>query len=117
MRVILHGCHALLAIIIITQHCLCLGHDKGVEPGRIDHDHVCARYKERHFLPQNQSEGRVPPLLWSFPGSGNTWVRLVLEHASSILTGSIYHEMEMVKLLPGEMTCNASSLVIKAHPR
>ena len=34
----------------------------------------------------------VPPVLWSFPGSGNTWLRALLEATTGLSTGSVYHD-------------------------
>ena len=65
--------------------------------------------------------GCVPPLLWSFPGSGNTWVRLLVDSASGLQSGSLYRDAELSKVLPGEMASTASHdqcarvSVIKAH--
>ena len=40
--------------------------------------------------------------LASFPGSGNTWLRYLLQQATGILTGSVYDDMElMYSLFPG----------------
>ena len=35
--------------------------------------------------------------LASFPGSGNTWLRYLLQQATGILTGSIYMDKELYK--------------------
>lgn len=61
-------------------------------------------------------------LLWSFPGSGNTWARMLFEAATSIYTGSIYRDKSLAPSLKGELgptvtkeDCEQYS-VIKAHP-
>ena len=57
---------------------------------------MCAAFS-RGFVPAGMREEKgaenrlvhdVPPLLWSFPGSGNTVARLLLEHASGFYTGT-----------------------------
>lgn len=58
----------------------------------------------------------TPPLLWSFPGSGNTWVRQLLEQATGITTGSVYSDSSLSDTLVSEGFCDDTSLVIKAHP-
>ena len=44
----------------------------------------------------------APALIWSFPGSGNTWVRILLELATGMPTSSPYHDKSLADLLPGE---------------
>lgn len=57
----------------------------------------------------------VPALLWSFPGSGNTWTRLLVERASGIFTGSIYTDKALFEPLPGERRCDGTVSAIKVH--
>ena len=38
-------------------------------------------------------------MLASFPGSGNTWVRLLLEDASGYYTGSVYSDGSLGKVV------------------
>ena len=47
------------------------------------------------FLPLNSSVKRA--LLTSFPGSGNSWTRHLIEHASQIFTGSEYQDGGLYK--------------------
>ena len=42
------------------------------------------------------------PLI-STPGSGNTWVRSLIEQATGYLSGSIYNDGNLGKILKGEM--------------
>lgn len=54
--------------------------------------------------------------LASFPGSGNTWTRYLLQQATGIWTGSVYHD----KALPGsvfqsEDIQDSSVLFVKTH--
>lgn len=68
-------------------------------------------YKQRTFLPRDN------PLiaLASFQGSGNTWVRHLLEQATGINTGSIYCDTTLKAAFPGEFIVSGSVLVIKTH--
>jgi hypothetical protein len=59
---------------------------------------------------------RLPPLLYTFPGSGNTWGRLLIEYATGIYSGSVYNDKTLLETLPGEFTCNWQVSVVKAHP-
>ena len=63
---------------------------------------------------------KSPVLLWSFPGSGNTYVRVLIELATGMQTGSPYHDQSLYSVLPGEAldiskpVCGGLA-VIKAH--
>ena len=57
-----------------------------------------------------------PPLLWTFPGAGNTWVRLLLDFATGLYTGSVYSDLSLLPVLPGEGACDSRALAVKAHP-
>jgi hypothetical protein len=54
-------------------------------------------------------------VLASFPGSGNTWARLLLEYASGHFSGSIYHDAALAPLLPAEGDASSRVVVVKAH--
>ncbi|XP_063695532.1 WSCD family member AAEL009094 [Culicoides brevitarsis] len=54
--------------------------------------------------------------LVSFPGSGNTWLRYLLQQSTGILTGSVYKDYGLLKSgFPAESISNSSVLVIKTH--
>lgn len=42
-------------------------------------------------------------LLWSWPGSGNTWARVMTELTSGLPSGSVYHDPSLAKTLTAEM--------------
>jgi hypothetical protein len=46
-----------------------------------------ASYSQRSFLPSSQSR-IIPPMLYTFPGSGNSWCRLLVEYATGIYSGT-----------------------------
>ncbi|XP_042880020.1 WSC domain-containing protein 1-like [Penaeus japonicus] len=50
---------------------------------------TCSQYKTRFAL------GLPRTYLVSFPGSGNTWIRYLLEAASGVFTGSVYTDREI----------------------
>ena len=64
---------------------------------------------------------RLPVVLWSFGGSGNTFARKLLEEASGALTGSVYHSNWLhrtfkAELLPLNTSCRAIGLIaVKVH--
>lgn len=75
---------------------------------------ACAAYRGRTLIPTvGGVEGAI---LASFPGSGNTWTRLMVEYASGLLTGSIYDDDQLKASLPAEGNRNTSAVVlVKAH--
>ena len=70
----------------------------------------CDGFKSRRFRPLTPDStvtaaaalerggGGGGAMLASFPGSGNTWSRLLIEYASGYFTGSIYND---ITLMPG----------------
>ena len=81
-----------------------------------------SHYGNLTFLPpeqlQNTSESAIPPLLLSYPGSGNTYLRAVLEYATSLHSGSIYKkDGELGRIFPGERLCSRELGSIKGHPQ
>ncbi|XP_011405847.1 PREDICTED: WSCD family member GA21586-like [Amphimedon queenslandica] len=59
---------------------------------------------------------RGPVALASFPGSGNTWLRGLLELATGVCTGSVYcHAHFRIRGFNGEGVHSGSTLVVKTH--
>ena len=60
--------------------------------------------------------GREPVALVSFPGSGNTWVRGLLEQVTGYCTGSVYCDLGLATMgFAGEGIRSGSVLVVKTH--
>jgi len=72
------------------------------------------KYSKKDYRPRYSQI--IPPLLLSFPGSGNTWARLLIEYSSGIYTGSIYTDHSLKSVFGGEKSCSFRTSVIKAHP-
>ena len=54
--------------------------------------------------------------LASFPGSGNTWVRYLLQHSTGFATGSVYLDNSLRRGdFPGEGLIDGSVIAIKTH--
>ncbi len=70
-----------------------------------------ACYNEISFL------NRTSPIvaLVSFPGSGSSWVRHLLEQATGVYTGSIYCDTSLKPYFPGEYVVSGNVLVVKTH--
>lgn len=59
--------------------------------------------------------GRVTALA-SSPGSGNTWVRYLLQQLTGISTGSVYKDVALLRNgFPAESVNNGSVIVVKTH--
>ena len=66
-------------------------------------------------LKLRSKEGPLTALA-SKPGSGNTWVRHLLQLATGIQTGSIFNEQRLKRNgFPGEGITNGSVIAIKTH--
>jgi len=78
------------------------------------HQECLSKYGKRAFF--KDVEKRLPPMLYTFPGSGNTWIRLLIEYGTGIYSGSVYNDNALMDALPAEFTCNWKVSVIKVHP-
>lgn len=80
----------------------------------IPREYCPSSYLQRRYL--DDLNRPPPPLLYSFPGAGNTWTRQLIEYATGIYTGSLYNDRTLYSILPGEIACNTQQSVIKVHP-
>ena len=63
-----------------------------------------------------KGNGRGAVALTSFPGSGNTWVRGLLQSVTGICTGGYYCDVSLRwNGFPGERISSGSTLVVKNH--
>ncbi|XP_069973835.1 sialate:O-sulfotransferase 1-like isoform X2 [Penaeus vannamei] len=77
-----------------------------------DNSSSCREYKTRF------AKGLPMTYLVSFPGSGNTWIRYLLEAASGVFTGSVYTDVEIKNagyLGEGDRASSGRTLVQKTH--
>lgn len=56
-----------------------------------------------------------PPYLISYGGSGNSYIRLMIEYTTDIYTGAIYNEPEYEKLGFAGLQCKDNVIIVKAH--
>ena len=62
-----------------------------------------------------EKEGPITGLL-SYPGSGNTWLRYLIQRATGYVTGSVYFSKVLYQNgFPGEKLDNGSAIVVKSH--
>lgn len=81
----------------------------------VDRTECNSRFGVRSYVPQELQKEKAA-YLYTFPGSGNTWARLLLDYATGYYTGSIYKDKLLMDILPGERWCGAEVSLIKAHP-
>ena len=87
------------------------------------HDHVissCLKQKncgKAHCHRRLRFLNRTKPItaLVSFPGSGNTWMRYLIEQATGIFTGSVYCDKSLKIIHPGEHISSSNVIVVKTH--
>ena len=72
----------------------------------------CSQYRSRTFLSGKDNNATM---LASFPGSGNTWARMLLEYGSGYYTGSTYDDVDLMDLMPGEGRDDGSVIAVKTH--
>jgi hypothetical protein len=71
-------------------------HGITLEDCRIMHklaNRQCHSYEDMRFFSSDESSRTIA--LASFPGSGNTWVRLLIEQATGVFTGSVYNDKSL----------------------
>ena len=73
-----------------------------------------ALYGLRDFLPETKM--KLPPMLYTFPGSGNTYCRLLIEYNTGVYSGSLYSDRTLKEALPGERSCGRRTSIVKVHP-
>jgi hypothetical protein len=84
------------------------------KPVTITKQQCGTKFAIRRYIPLALQ--RLPPILYTFPGSGNTWCRLLIEYATSFYTGAVYDDTSLLADLHGELKCNREISVVKAHP-
>jgi len=66
------------------------------------------------FLPAGKRR-KNPVTLASFPGSGNTWLRFLIEQGSRVYTGSAYQDGALNETYPGEGMMGTDVIAVKTH--
>lgn len=76
----------------------------------------CQQYQKVDFFSASEQAKRIPSLLYTFPGSGNTWLELLISHATGIHTGSVYPDKRLIQsILPGYFHCDRSVSLVLMH--
>eukprot|EP01084_Bolivina_argentea_P108618 194121_1 len=90
----------------------------------ISHCSTMVESTNMHFLRTNETEQKFlyeyPSYLFSHPGSGNTFTRILIEYITEIWSGSVYNDSQLRKSggFKGEGRCSQQYevLIVKAHP-
>ena len=76
----------------------------------------CSQWRTRFA-----AQGSLPPTaLVSFPGSGNTWIRFLIEAATGVFTGSVFNDPAIARAgYKGEVVdyTDGTTLLQKTHHR
>ena len=81
-------------------------HNVTVERDSNEHREICMKhYGKRDYIPVHKMMKKIPPLITSLPGSGNSWSRLLIEYATGYYTGSIYGDQSLIDIFAGEPFC------------
>lgn len=79
---------------------------------------TCYSEEEMRFLTNAEADKRGKFYLASFPGSGNTWSRLLLEETTGVYTGSVYCDTQLLRSGHyGEGINSSHVIAIKSHTR
>eukprot|EP01083_Nonionella_stella_P168616 569791_1 len=78
-------------------------------------------YDNSKVLPPNKTQQLhvkydLPLYLFSTGGSGNTWMRVLLEYITGISTGAAFGDPKYNTIFNRDMICKNNVLVCKAHP-
>ena len=77
---------------------------------------TCAsKYTRRHFF--TKAESRTPSLLYTFPGSGNTWCRLLIEYGLGIYTGAALYSTYNYLFKKGKLSSWQARLLLRCMRR
>mmetsp|Transcript_24275 Transcript_24275/g.40527 ORF Transcript_24275/g.40527 Transcript_24275/m.40527 type:complete len:507 (-) Transcript_24275:1170-2690(-) len=86
---------------------------------KLSYEYCSEHYGNLTYIPESKMFDQYPPHLLSLPGSGNSWLRLLIEYATGIYTGSMdTWDTEFLGEggFIGERSCGLRLAVIRAHP-
>lgn len=77
----------------------------------------CQSYENKTLIDPENMYDRNITLLVSFPGSGNTWTRVLIETITGAYTGSVYlNDNDLSQVFYTEVRCGLRMAAIKGHP-
>lgn len=101
-------------MVAVVTLMVCVGHADYVSSPP-SYDECRSLYGARRYIVPEKM--RVPPMLFTFPGSGTTYTQLLVEYATGVYTGSIYDEDELYSVMPGMAFCGQRLGLVKAHTK
>jgi hypothetical protein len=108
-----HNTSAVTPVGVTTKH-----NRAGVvpaDPARTISHELCHSKGYGKIAPLPEEKKRLPAVLYSIPASGNTWFRVLLEHATGVQTGCVYGQV-LVDSTPQKCGCNWQLSLVKIHP-
>lgn len=101
-----------LSVIFVLLHTQCAR-------AALNYAQCSEKYGNRTYIAEANMFEKYPPHLLSFPGSGNAWVRLLIEYATGFYTGSMdTYDYEFLGDggFIGEKSCGLRLAALRAHP-
>jgi hypothetical protein len=105
-----------MAMLLIIGTLLLLG---TVVLGEVSYSYCSEQYGSLDYIPEGKMFEKYPPHLLSFPGAGNSWLRLLIEYSTGFYTGSMGNddfEFLGVGGFVGERSCGLRLAALRAHP-
>lgn len=77
---------------------------------------LCSQQESIRFFDEQEQRYRRPSMLYTFPGSGNNWLEMLVERASGIHIGSVYRDLYLIRTtFPGYGRCDRSVSLVLLH--
>lgn len=74
------------------------------------------RHRGKFIGSDGSAQRYAPPILWTVPGCGNTMVRMLLERATAVRTGSVQKDKRLIAAgFAGEGRVDHDVVVVKVH--
>ncbi|CAH1780846.1 unnamed protein product [Owenia fusiformis] len=95
-----------------------ISNDVGDMNRRVLYDYTCEPMDSNSTCQPLKFSKRLLPVtaLYSLPGSGNTWMRHLIQQITGIYTGSVYNDTDLLQNgFPGEGIKDGKVVVVKTH--
>jgi hypothetical protein len=78
---------------------------------------TCSAFAKLDYIPADDMHSRTTPLILSFPGSGDSFLRVLIERVTGYYTGSVAtSDIQDTKLFPGDASCGVRMSAINSYP-
>ncbi|KAJ1428894.1 hypothetical protein B484DRAFT_449636 [Ochromonadaceae sp. CCMP2298] len=85
----------------------------------LSHAYCSEQYGNMTYIAETEMFSRYPPHLLSFMGAGSAWLRLLVEYATGVYSGSMDttdFEYKETKIFGGERFCGLRMVMLRSHP-